>query len=95
MLKWKDTTPMALQSPLREILEYLCKALVDYPEALLIEEANTGNAVVFSISSTEKGDVAKLIGKQGKNIDAVRQIMRCASFKHKKELYLKVNDPHS
>jgi predicted RNA-binding protein YlqC (UPF0109 family) len=62
---------------MKELVEKIVRALVDFPEEIDVRgiEGATTNILEIKVS---KRDVGKLIGKQGKNIDALRTIVVAA-----------------
>ena len=66
---------------MRELVEYLTKALVNQPEAVLVEEADAGRMTVYELTVAEE-DVGKIIGRQGKVIRAIRTVVKAAATRH-------------
>ncbi len=62
---------------MKELVERIVRALVDYPEEISVEEiaGTTTNVVEIKVA---KQDVGKLIGKKGENITAIRRIVTAA-----------------
>ncbi|MFC0595179.1 KH domain-containing protein [Thermus composti] len=60
---------------MRDLVEYLAKCLVDRPEAVRVEERRTrfGPVLVVEVAPEDKG---RLIGKQGRVIEAIRTLVR-------------------
>ena len=52
--------------------------LVDYPEQVELSEIKGGNTMVFELSVARK-DLGKVIGKRGRNINAIRTILTAAA----------------
>jgi len=65
----------------QQLLEITTKALVDYPEAINIC-IKTGSLNVFEIRADTR-DHGKIIGKQGKNIAAIRTLFLASLSKNK------------
>jgi len=65
---------------MKEIVEYLVKSLVEKPEKVAVTEDNSdfGKIIKISVDVEDKG---RVIGKQGKIIKAIRQIVSAASAK--------------
>lgn len=57
-----------------ELAEYLVKGLVDYPEQVDIETSEERGQVVIQIRVAE-GDAGRVIGKQGRVINAIRTLL--------------------
>ena len=62
----------------RDVVEVVARALVDYPEGVVITETEQkdGTRVVLR---TEPGDLGKLIGRQGRTATAVRTLAMTAA----------------
>jgi len=63
---------------MRELVEYLAQSLVSDPEAVNVEEVESGRVVVYEVSVGEE-DVGKIIGRQGKVIRAIRSVVKAAA----------------
>lgn len=63
-----------------KILINLIGMMVDSPEEIKVQEANFGDKIVYGIA-VSKADIGKLIGKNGRNIDAVRTLFNAFSGK--------------
>lgn len=74
---------------MKELLTYLATSLVDNPESITIEEKETDMAITFSVRVDEK-DMGKIIGKQGKNAQAIRTIMKAAGSKTDKKVIVDI-----
>lgn len=58
---------------MREFVEYLIKNLVDQPEAVNINIIDSEQGTIVEIR-VAKEDIAKLVGRQGRTIKALRTI---------------------
>ena len=74
---------------MKDLLIYLATSLVDYPENVTVEENETERAITFSLKVDEK-DMGKVIGKQGKNAQAIRTIMKAAGSKTDKKVIVDI-----
>ncbi|MEW6556143.1 MAG: KH domain-containing protein [Elusimicrobiota bacterium] len=66
---------------MKELVEYIVKALVDKPESVVVSIAETdyGNVVKIKVDETDKG---RIIGKQGRIIKAIRQVVSASATKN-------------
>ena len=65
---------------MRELIEYIAKALVDKPDSVDIKEIEGEKTVVYELK-VGTGDMGKIIGREGKTVNAVRTIIAAASMK--------------
>ena len=59
---------------MKELVEIMAKALVDRPGDVTVTEF-TGNSTTMLELQVAKSDLGKIIGKQGRNARAMRQIL--------------------
>ena len=58
----------------QELAEYIIKGLVDYPDQVAIETSQERGQVIIQIRVAE-GDAGRVIGKQGRVINAIRTLL--------------------
>ena len=63
---------------MKELIIHIVKALVDNPEQVEVNEIEGGSTTVFELS-VAKSDLGKVIGKRGRNVNAIRTILTAAS----------------
>lgn len=80
---------------MKELVKRIVQALVDFPEQVKVTEVEGSNTRIFEIDVSSK-DVGKLLGKKGRNIDALRSIVSAASKGRKRHLVEVINEhePH-
>jgi predicted RNA-binding protein YlqC (UPF0109 family) len=74
---------------LKELIEYIAKALVDNPEQVRVSEIEGEKTSVIELN-VSKEDLGKVIGKQGRTARAMRTILSAASTKVKKRAVLEI-----
>ena len=74
---------------LKELVEFMAKALVDSPEQVKVAEIEGEKTSVIELS-VAKDDLGKVIGKQGRTARAMRTILSAASTKVKKRAVLEI-----
>ena len=72
-----------------DLVEHIAKALVDYPEKVLVNEISGTNTSVIEVS-VAKADLGKIIGKQGRTAQALRVILSAASGKTRRHTKLEI-----
>jgi predicted RNA-binding protein YlqC (UPF0109 family) len=76
-------------SELRDLIEYVAKALVDIPEKVEVREISGEQTVVIELIVDET-DRGKVIGKQGRTAKALRTILNASSTKLKRRSVLEI-----
>lgn len=76
---------------MKKLIEYIAKALVDHPELVKVTEVGSERTSVIELT-VAKEDVGKIIGRQGKTADAIRNILNATSMKHNKRTILEIID---
>ena len=74
---------------MKELIEYIAKSLVDYPEKVSVTELEGEQTTVLELK-VAKEDMGKIIGKQGRTAGAIRTIVGAASTKMKKRSFLEI-----
>lgn len=74
---------------MKELVEYIAKALVDHPEEVNVSEVSGDQTSVLELK-VAKEDLGKVIGKQGRSARAMRTILSAASTKLKKRTVLEI-----
>jgi uncharacterized protein len=76
---------------MKELIEVMAKALVDAPEEVAVTESKGEHTSVFELR-VAKGDVGKVIGKEGRTAQSMRIIVGAASAKLKRRCVLEIVD---
>ncbi|OCC15714.1 KH domain RNA binding protein YlqC [Dissulfuribacter thermophilus] len=74
---------------MKELIEYIAKALVDNPDAVEVNEIEGEQTSVIELK-VAKEDLGKVIGRQGRTARAMRTILSAASTKLKKRAVLEI-----
>lgn len=74
---------------LKELIEFMAKALVDNPEKVRVSEIEGEQTSVIELR-VAKEDLGKVIGKQGRTARAMRTILSAASTKIRKRAVLEI-----
>lgn len=65
---------------MKEFIEYVVKALVDFPDQVDVRQVDGDRTLVFELR-LNKTDIGKVIGKKGRTIQALRTLVNGASGK--------------
>lgn len=74
---------------MKELIEYIARALVDNPDQVRVSEIEGEKTSVIELN-VSKDDLGKVIGKQGRTARAMRTILSAASTKVKKRAVLEI-----
>ncbi len=74
---------------LKQLIEYLVKALVDEPDQVNISEVPGDEATTYEVR-VAPDDLGKVIGKQGRIANALRTVAKAAAMKEKKKVYVEI-----
>jgi predicted RNA-binding protein YlqC (UPF0109 family) len=76
-------------SQLRDIVEITAKSLVDNPNEVNVVEIEGEKTIVIELR-VDKGDIGKVIGKQGRIARALRTILSAMGRKTNKRVVLEI-----
>jgi predicted RNA-binding protein YlqC (UPF0109 family) len=76
-------------SQLRDIVEITAKSLVDNPNVVNVVEIEGEKTIVIELR-VDKGDIGKVIGKQGRIARALRTILSAMGRKTGKRVVLEI-----
>ena len=77
---------------MEEFLNYLIPLLVDNSKAVKIVKENINGVIVFTISAA-KEDMGRLIGKEGKIINSIRNLVKILAVKEKQRVTVQLSEP--
>jgi len=74
---------------LKKTLEDIACALVDKPEAISVTEQEEEECIRLTLR-VDPDDMGKIIGKQGKIAKSIRTLMKAASGKESKKVFVDI-----
>ncbi len=74
---------------MKELVELIAKALVDNPDQVQVSVLDGEQSSIIELK-VAPDDVGKVIGKQGRNAQAIRTILGAAGMKIKKRLTMEI-----
>ena len=74
---------------MKDLIEYMVRALVDEPDHVDIREVEGAEATTFEVR-VASDDLGKVIGKQGRIANALRMVAKAASMQDKKRIYIEI-----
>lgn len=77
----------------RALIEYVAKSLAEKPEEVHVESFERGGSTVAIKVKLADSDVGRFIGKAGRNIEAIRTLVRVASLRDHKRVFVDLANP--
>ncbi|MCL4354323.1 KH domain-containing protein [Patescibacteria group bacterium] len=72
---------------MKKTLDFILKSLVDNPDKIDIDEKEENGVITYTISAAEE-DMGKVIGKGGKVIKSLRNVMKISAMKENKKIFI-------
>ena len=72
-----------------ELLTQIVKHIVDQPEEVIVQEVQAERAVILEVK-VAADDVGKVIGREGRIINALRQIVKASAGKSTKRFTIEL-----
>jgi predicted RNA-binding protein YlqC (UPF0109 family) len=74
---------------MKELIEYIARALVDNPDQVQVREVEGEKTTVFELR-VGQGDLGKVIGKHGRTARSIRTLLNAAATKAGKRAVLEI-----
>ncbi len=74
---------------MRELVEYMVKALVDNPDQVTVHAVDGEVSTIFEVRVAPE-DMGKIIGRQGRIANALRTIVKAAAMKSKRKVSVEI-----
>ncbi len=74
---------------MQELLLFLAKSLVEHPEAVQVTETEGPEAIILELNVASE-DMGKVIGKQGRIAKAIRTVIKAATAKDAKPVFVEI-----
>ena len=72
-----------------ELLTFVAQSLVEHPEQVTVQETEGPEAVILELHVAED-DMGKVIGKQGRIARAIRTVVKAATAKNAKPVFVEI-----
>ena len=72
-----------------ELITYIARSLVDHPDAVNVREVENADSVIVELRVAPE-DMGKVIGKQGRIAKAIRAVVKAATPKDGKPVFLEI-----
>lgn len=74
---------------MQELLTFVAQSLVDHPDQVSVSETEGPEAVILELHVAED-DMGKVIGKQGRIAKAIRTVIKAATAKSSKPVFVEI-----
>ena len=72
-----------------ELVKFIAQSLVEKPEAVDVREVENEDSIVIELR-VDPDDMGKVIGKQGRIAKAIRTVVKAASVKTPKPVFVEI-----
>ena len=72
-----------------ELVNFIARALVEKPDAVDVREVENDDSIVIELR-VDPDDMGKVIGKQGRIAKAIRTVVKAASVKSDKPVFVEI-----
>ena len=77
---------------MKDLVEFLARALVDDPDAVSVESFEEDDGTLVLELAVAESDAGKVIGRGGRTAAALRTIMKACAVKHGRRVLVDVVD---
>ncbi|WP_067931458.1 KH domain-containing protein [Alicyclobacillus kakegawensis] len=75
---------------MRELVEYLVKSLVEFPDQVVVAEEQRGEVIVLRVS-VAASDVGRVIGRRGRMATAIRNVVGASAYLQGKRVLVDID----
>lgn len=75
---------------MKEFVEQMVRRVVDYPSKVRVEQISISENTIEIVVEVDREDIGKVIGKKGKNINAMRTLVTAMGAKVNNRVSLQV-----
>lgn len=72
-----------------ELVRFIAQSLVEQPDQVDVREVTGADSIVIELRVAE-GDMGKVIGKQGRIAKAIRTVVKAATAKGQKPVFVEI-----
>lgn len=76
---------------MKDTLSNIISAIVENPDAVEVKEEEQDGVINFIIT-VAKEDMGRIIGKNGKIIRSIRNVMKIPAIKNNKKIYISISE---
>jgi uncharacterized protein len=74
---------------MREFLEFVIRQLVEFPDDMVLTEIPGSRTTIFKLQ-LRRGDVGRVIGRNGQTIHAIRALLASSAARHGQRAMLEI-----
>jgi uncharacterized protein len=74
-----------------DLTRFIAERIVSNPTAVTVDSRPRGRSTIVTLQVAEE-DMGKLIGKTGRNIEALRAVVRAAGLRHHQRVQVELKD---
>ena len=75
--------------PMQDLVLFLAKSLVDNPEQVVVDQTEGPDAIILELHVAQE-DMGKVIGKQGRIAKAMRSVVKAATARNEKPVFVEI-----
>jgi predicted RNA-binding protein YlqC (UPF0109 family) len=75
---------------MRELLEYLARALVDEPDSVSVEQFEEDDGTIVLELAVADDDYGKIIGRGGRTANALRTVVKASAVRQNKRVLVDI-----
>ena len=76
---------------MQELLTFVARSLVEHPDQVVVTETEGPEATILELHVAED-DMGKVIGKQGRIARAIRTVIKAATAKNAKPVFVEIQE---
>ena len=77
---------------MKELLEYLARGLVDYPDQVRVKEVREDDGAIVLELSVADDDYGNVIGRGGRTAAALRTVVKTAAARDRRRVFVDIVD---
>ena len=77
----------------RALVEYVAKSLADKPESVEVLAFERGGGTLAIKVTLDDADIGRFVGKGGRHIEAIRTLVRVASMRDRRRIFVDLANP--
>lgn len=77
---------------MKNTLLYILSSIIDDPKGIVIDEKETDGVIEFTVT-VPKTELGKVIGKKGRIIASIRNVMKIKALRQNKRVMISLQEP--